>query len=408
MAKKKTPSKVEELLDQLLEGHDPETILDRGGLVQDLTKRLVERALQGELSHHVGYEKGDPEGRNGSNSRNGSSPKTVKTGSNEHEIAIPRDRAGTFEPKLVPKHKRRLPGFDDKVIALYARGMTNREIQSALREIYDVEVSPSLITSITDSVLEDVHAWQARPLSATYPIVFLDAIHVKMRVNRKVENVAVYVALALNMDGYKELLGLWVGENEGARFWLGVVTELKNRGVEDILIAAIDGLKGFPEAIESVFPKTEIQVCVVHMVRNSLRFVSWKKRRTVAADLRKIYSAATLEDAELALSSFEEKWDATFPMIARSWRANWQRVTTFLDYSPELRKVMYTTNAIESINAQLRKVVKKRGAFPTAESILKVMYLAMDRASRSWTRPVQNWAQALNQLMIRFGDRVQC
>ncbi len=406
MAKKEEASKVEELLDRLLEGHAPETILDKGGLVQDLTRRLVERALQGEMTHHVGYEKHALEGRNSGNNRNGTTRKRIKTGTHEHDIEVPRDRDGTFEPQLVPKYKRRLPGFDDKVLALYSRGLTNREIQDALHELYDVEVSPSLISSVTDSVLEEVRAWQSRPLASVYPIVYLDAIHVKMRSNRQVQTVAVYVALALTLEGKKELLGLWIGENEGAKFWLGVLTELRNRGVQDILIAAIDGLKGFPDAVASVFPKTQVQLCIVHMVRNSLRFVAWKERKIVARDLRTIYSAATVEAAEQALEVFEEKWDERFPMISRSWRKNWSNLVTFFDYSPELRKVIYTTNAIESINSQLRKVINKRGAFPTQESVLKIMYLAMNRAAKRWTRPVRDWTAALNQLMIKFGDRL--
>jgi putative transposase len=408
MARKKTDreKEVDALLDELLKGHKPADILNEGGLVQDLTKRLVERALEGEMTDHLGYEKHASEGRNGGNSRNGKGRKRIKTGTDDHEIEVPRDRDGSFEPMLVPKGRRRLPGFDDKVIALYARGMTTREIQDGLREIYGVEVSPSLISAVTDSVLEDVKAWQSRPLEAIYPIVYLDAIHVKMRSSGHVQNTAVYVALAINLEGKKELLGLWVGENEGAKFWLSVLTELKNRGVQDILIAAVDGLKGFPDAIESVFPQTQVQLCIVHMVRNSLRFVSWKDRKKVAADLRTIYTATTLEAAEQALDAFGAKWDERFPTIAKSWRAHWPNITPFFDYPPDLRKVIYTTNAIESINAQLRKVVKKKGAFPTPDSVRKVMYLAMERASARWSRPVKDWAAALNHLAVVFQGRV--
>ena len=408
MARKKSERdrEIDALLDELLKGQRPEDILNEGGLVQDLTKRLVERALEGEMTDHLGYEKHAPEGRDGGNSRNGRTRKRIRTGTDEHEIEVPRDRDGDFEPKLVPKGRRRLPGFDDKVIALYARGMTTREIQDGLQEIYGVEVSPSLISAVTDSVLEDVKAWQARPLDAVYPIVYLDAIHVKMRSSGHVQNTAVYLALAITLEGKKELLGLWVGENEGAKFWLSVLTELKNRGVRDILIAAVDGLKGFPEAIESVYPKTQIQLCLVHMVRNSLRFVSWKERKQVAADLRTIYTAPTVEGAEQALDAFGAKWDDRFPSITKSWRANWANLTPFFDYPPELRKVIYTTNAIESINAQLRKVVKKKGAFPTPDSVRKVMYLAMTRASARWSRPVKDWAAALNHLTVVFEGRV--
>ena len=397
---------VDAMLDRLLEGKRPEEVVGQGGLLEDLTKRLLERALEGELTEHLGYEKHSAEGRNGGNSRNGRNRKRVKTDAGEVEIEVPRDREGTFEPQLVPKGKRGLPGFDEKVIALYARGMTTREIQGHLKEIYKVEVSPSLISTVTDAVLDDVKAWQSRPLEALYPIVYLDAIHVKMRTSGHVQTQAVYLALALTLDGEKELLGLWVGEAEGAKFWLSVLTELKNRGVRDMLIAAIDGLAGFPDAIESVFPKTQVQLCIVHMVRGSLRYVSWKERKVVARDLRTIYQAPTLEAAEEALAAFEERWDARFPMISRKWRTNWANLTTFFDYPPEIRKVMYTTNAIEAMNAQLRKVTKKRGAFPNPEAVRKVLYLAIMKASERWTRPVQDWNAALNHFALVFPDRV--
>lgn len=404
--KSERDKEVDAALDELLKGQRPEEILKEGGLVQDLTRRLVERALDGEMTDHLGYEKSAVEGRDGGNSRNGRTRKRVKTGDAELEIEVPRDREGSFDPMLVPKGRRRLPGFDDKVIALYARGMTTREIQSGLKEIYGTAVSPSLISAVTDSVLEDVKAWQSRPLDAVYPIVYLDAIHVKMRSSGHVQNTAVYVALAINLEGEKELLGLWIGEAEGAKFWLSVLTELKNRGLQDILIAAIDGLKGFPEAIEAVFPRTNIQLCIVHMIRNSLRYVPWKERKRVAADLKAIYRAETLEAAERALDAFEEKWGAQYPMVVRSWRSNWASLTHFFEYPPEIRKVIYTTNAIESINSQLRKVVKKRGAFPTPDSVRKVMYLAMMRASERWSRPVKDWARALNHLAVVFEGRV--
>jgi len=397
---------VDAMLDQLLEGKRPEEVVGQGGLLEDLTKRLLERALEGELTEHLGYEKHATEGRNGGNSRNGRNRKRVKTDAGEVEIEVPRDRAGTFEPQLVPKGQRRLPGFDEKVIALYARGMTTREIQAHLKEIYKVEVSPSLISTVTDAVLDDVKAWQSRPLEPLYPIVYLDAIHVKMRTSGHVQTQAVYLALALTMEGEKELLGLWVGEAEGAKFWLSVLTELKNRGVQDMLIASVDGLTGFPDAIESVFPKAQVQLCIVHMVRGSLRYVSWKERKIVARDLRTIYQAPTLEAAEAALTAFEERWDARFPMISRKWRTNWQNLTPFFDYPPEIRKVMYTTNAIEAMNAQLRKVTKKRGAFPGPEAVRKVLYLAIMKASERWTRPVQDWPAALNHFALVFPDRM--
>jgi transposase-like protein len=358
------PDDVDKLLDELLQGKTPEEILGREGLLKGLTKRLVERALEGEMTTHLGYEKHAPEGRNSGNSRNGSTPKSVLTGEGELEIEVPRDRNGEFDPQLVKKGQRRLPGFDDKVIALYARGLTTREIQSHLVDIYGVEVSPTLISNVTDAVLEDVRAWQSRPLDPVYPIVYLDAIHLKLRSSGAVQNQAVYVALGVNLEGQKDLLGLWIGETEGAKFWLNVLTELRNRGVRDILIACVDGLKGFPEAIENLFPQTQVQLCIVHMVRNSLRYVSWKERKAIARDLRTIYAAPTAEAAEQALEAFAARWDKRFPSISKSWRENWQRVIPFFAYPPEIRKAIYTTNAIESINATLRKVTRKRGAFP--------------------------------------------
>lgn len=397
---------VNELLDRLLEGKKPEEILGEGGLVNQLTKRLMERVLEGELTDHLGYEKHAPEGRNGGNSRNGRSRKRVKTGTREIDLEVPRDRDGTFEPKLVPKGQRRLPGFDEKVIALYARGMRTREIQGHLKELYQVEISPDLISTVTDAVLEDVRAWQGRPLDPSYPIVYLDAIHVKLRVGGHVQNQAVYVALALTMEGDKDLLGLWVGEAEGAKFWLSVLTELKNRGLRDILIASIDGLTGFPEAIASVYPNTQVQLCIVHLVRGSLRFVSWKERKTVGRDLRTIYRAPSVDAAEQALEAFEARWDDRFPMISRKWRANWPNLIPFFDYPPEIRKVMYTTNAVESLNAQLQKVIKRRGAFPTPDSVRKVLYLAIMKASERWSRPVQDWPAALYHLSLVFPGRV--
>ena len=397
---------VDKMLDELLKGRKPEEILGQGGLARELTKRLVERALQGEMTAHLGYEKHAPEGRNSGNSRNGTTPKSVLDDSGELTIEIPRDRNGDFEPHLVPKGRRRLPGFDDQVIALYARGMTTREIQSGLREMYGAEVSPTLITAVTDSVLEDVKAWQSRGLDAMYPILYLDAIHLKIRVDGHVKSQAVYLALGINIEGRKELLGLWVGENEGAKFWMTVLTELKNRGLQDILVACVDGLKGFPDAIATLYPKTDVQLCIVHLVRNSLRYVSWKERKVVAQDLRTIYTAPTAEAASVALEAFAAKWDARFPSISQSWRSRWEQVIPFFAYPPEIRKVVYTTNAIESINASIRKVTSKRGAFPTADSVRKVLYLAITRASERWSRPVRDWSAALNHFAIVFEGRV--
>jgi putative transposase len=404
---KKPKEKVDELLDSLLEGKRPEEVLGEGGLLADLTKRLVERALGAEMTVHLGYKKHAVEGRNRSNSRNGHTRKRVKTDTTELEIEVPRDREGSFDPQLVPKRRRRLEGFDAKVLALYARGMTTREIQGHLKDLYHVEVSPQLISEVTDTVIDEVEAWQARPLDPFYPIVYLDALHLKVRQDRHIQTCAVYVALALNAEGHKELLGLWVGEAEGARFWLSVLTELKNRGVQDILIAAVDGLKGFPDAIAAVFPRTLVQLCIVHMVRNSLRYVSWKHRKAVARDLRTIYAAPTLEAAEAALASFEESWDDLTPLISRLWRTHWAQLVPFFDFPPEIRRVIYTTNAIESIQAQLRKVTKKRGAFPTAMAVRKVLYLALMKAKDRWTMPVRDWPAALYHLSLAFPGRVQ-
>lgn len=403
---KKPDKKVDELLDSLLEGKQPAEILGDEGLLAELTKRLVERALETEMTTHLGYSKHAGEGRNGANSRNGRAQKRVKTGTRDLEIEVPRDREGTFEPQLVPKRRRRLEGFDEKVLALYARGMTTREIQGHLKDLYKVQVSPQLISDVTDAVIEDVEAWQSRPLEAFYPILYLDALHLKLRDNRHVQNSAVYVALAINAQGHKELLGLWVGQAEGAKFWLSILTELKNRGVEDVLIAAVDGLKGFPDAIAAVYPRTQVQLCVVHMVRNSLRYVSWKHQKAIARDLRKIYTAPTIEAAEAALEAFSAEWDEITPLISRLWRTHWANLIPFFDFPPEIRRVIYTTNAIESIQAQLRKVTKKRGAFPTEMSVRKVLYLALMKAKERWTMPIRDWPSALYHLSLVFPGRV--
>lgn len=394
------------LLEELLRGKSPEEIFGETGLVKELTKRVVERALEGEMTAHLGYEKHGGEGRGRGNARNGRGRKRVKAGTGEIEIEVPRDRRGSFEPQLVRKRQRRLAGFDDKVLALYARGMTTREIQGHLKDLYGVKVSPALISAVTDSVMEDVRAWQARPLDAFYPILYLDAIHLKIRTSGHVQNCAVYVALAINQEGKKELLGLWIGEAEGAKFWLGVLTEIKNRGVKDILIAAVDGLKGFPEAIAAVYPQTQVQLCIVHMVRGSMRYVSWKHHKALVRDLKTIYRAPTREAAEEALEHFCESWDPIAPLIGKQWRANWVNLTTFFDYPPEIRRVIYTTNAIESIQAQLRKVTKKHGAFPTPDAVRKVLYLALLKASERWTMPIRDWPSALYHFSLAFPERV--
>lgn len=395
----------DELIDQLLAGcDDPKEILGKKGLLHRLQKKLVERALEAELEDHLGY---PPHVRTSTaNARNGRTKKTVKTDSSELEIEVPRDREGSFEPQLVKKRQRRLEGFDEKVLAFYARGMSTREIQAQLEEIYDIEVSPTLISNVTHAVLDEVKAWQSRPLSSVYPILYFDAIFVKSRQEGPVKNKAVYLALGVNLEGEKELLGLWMSSSEGSSFWLTVFNELKNRGVEDCFVACVDGLKGLPEAIETVFPKAQVQLCIVHKVRNSLKYVPWKERKEVAKDLRAIYGGATLAEAEGALERFSERWDEKYPAISSSWRSDWERLTVMFDYPPVIRKVIYTTNAIESLNYSMRKILKNRGAFPSDESIIKIFYLALNNVAKKWTMPIRDWKPALNQFVMIYGDRV--
>ena len=398
----------DELLDKLLEGYEkPEDLLGEDGIFQELKKALVEKALGAELTHHLGYEKGEKPDRKVGNSRNGHGKKKVKGHDGEMEIAVPRDREGSFEPQLIKKGQRRFEGFDDKIISMYARGMTVREIQGHLKELYGVEVSPDLISKVTDAVLEEVREWQNRPLDPVYPLVIFDALRVKIRDEGVVKNKAVYLALGMNVDGIKEVLGLWIEQTEGAKFWLRVMTELKNRGVADILIAAVDGLKGFPEAIHSVFPKAQIQTCIVHLVRHSLRFVPWKDRKEVAADLKAVYRAETVEVAQENLREFEAKWDGKYPTIGQSWRRNWEQIIPFLAYPQEIRKVIYTTNAIESLNRSLRKAVKARGHFPSDEAATKLLYLAIRNLTAKWKMPPREWTTAMNQFAILFDDRLQ-
>jgi putative transposase len=396
----------EALLTSLLANYQkPEDLIGENGLLKQLTKLLVEKALDAEMANHLGHDKNQPVSNPSGNTRNGKSRKTLKGEFGELPIEIPRDRHGSFEPQLIPKHQTRWAGFDDKILSLYARGMTVREIQAHLEEMYGTDVSPTLISSVTDAVNEEVKAWQARPLDPIFPIVYLDCIHVKVR-EGAVRVKAVYLAIGVTMSGEKEVLGLWLAQTEGAKFWLQVVTELRNRGVQDILIACVDGLKGFPEAIEAVFPKTTVQLCIVHMVRHSLNYVSWKKRPEVAADLKRIYSAATADEAEQRLGEFEAKWDGEYLPIGQSWRRNWQRIIPFFDYPPEIRKVIYTTNAIESVNMSLRKLTKNRGSFPSDEALLKLFYLALRNISKKWTMPIKDWKAALTRFTIEFGDRL--
>ena len=396
-----------DLIDSLLSDYKkPEDLIGEHGLLKQLTKILVERALEAEMAEHLGHAKHEPIANPAGNARNGKSRKTLKGDFGELPIEIPRDRHGAFEPQLIPKHQTRWTGFDDKILSLYARGMTVREIQGHLEEMYGTEVSPALISSVTDAVIDEVKAWQSRPLEALYPIVYLDCIHVKVRDNGAVRVKAAYLALGVTLEGSKELLGIWIAQTEGAKFWLQVVTELKNRGVADILIACVDGLKGFPEAIETVFPNTAVQLCIVHLVRYSLNYVGWKLRKEVAADLRALYTAATALEAEQRLAEFEEKWDQAYPSIGHSWRRNWERIIPFFDYPPEIRKVIYTTNAIESVNMSLRKIIKNRGSFPSDEALLKLFYLALRNISAKWTMPIRDWKAALNRFTIQFEERM--
>ena len=397
----------DKLLDELLkECQSPEDVLGKDGLLKQLTKRMLERALEAEMTTELGYEKHAITGRGSGNSRNGHSKKRVQGEFGQLRLDVPRDRNGEFEPKIIAKHQRRTGALDTKIISLYARGLSTREIQGHLLEIYGVEVSPTLISNVTDAVLDEARSWQNRPLDSVYPIVFLDALRVKIREEGHILNKAVYLALGVNLSGHKELLGLWIANTEGAKFWLNVLTEINNRGVEDIFIACVDGLEGFSEAIETVFPKAEVQVCIVHMIRNSLKYVSWKDRKAVIADLKKIYQSPTLDGAEQALVAFSTKWDGQYPAISQSWRRHWDEISTMFAYPKDIRRAIYTTNAIEAINRQIRKVIKTRGSFPNDDSALKLLYLALENASKKWTMPIQNWKPAMNRFMILFPGRV--
>lgn len=397
----------DELLDTLMKDYkNPEDLIGETGLLKQLTKQLLERAMQAEMTEHLGYKKNATADKKTSNSRNGSYKKRIKGEFGNLDITVPRDRNSSFEPVIVPKGQSRFTGFDDKIIALYTRGMTTRDIQAHLEEMYGVDVSPTLISQVTEAVQEEVVAWQNRPLEEIYPIVYLDAIRIKVRQEGRVINKAVYLAIGISIEGIKEVLGMWTSETEGAKFWLQVVTELKNRGVKDIFIACVDGLKGFPEAIESIFPDTQIQLCLVHMVRHSLKYVSWKQRKEVATDLKTIYQSPTVEQAEVALDQFEAKWDDSHPSIGRSWRRNWERITPLFSYPPDIRRAIYTTNVIESVNMSLRKVTKNRGSFPNDESMFKLLYLALRNISKKWTMPIRNWKAAMNQFTIIFEDRM--
>ncbi len=394
------------LIDELLKDYKkPEDIIGEEGLLKQLTKAILERALESELTYELGYDKSSPEGRNSGNSRNGRSTKGLKTDYGDLEISVPRDRNSQFDPQIVRKGQRRFTGFDDKILSMYARGMTTRDIQAHLEEIYGVEVSPDLISTVTDGIISEVKQWQDRPLEGVYPIVFFDSLVMKIRDEGRIVNKAVYLAVGVGLDGMKDVLGIWIAKSEGAKFWLQVFTELKNRGMNDVLIACVDGLQGLPEAIESVFPQAEVQLCIVHVVRNSLKFVSYRDRKKIAADLKNIYRAPTVEQAEEALGDFQEAWDSRYPMISKSWQNNWSRIILFFAYSEEIRRVIYTTNAIESLNNSLRKVIKNRNSFPNDETAIKLLYMTLKNIKKKWTMPIRNWSLAIHQFSIHFEGR---
>lgn len=391
-----------ELLEQLLAGQDPKTLFEQGGLLDDLKKAMAERMLNAEMDHHLGQDGEQTAG----NHRNGSSQKTVLTDSGKLELSIPRDRHGRFEPQLIAKYQRRFPGFDEKIIAMYARGMSTRDIQAHLLELYGTEISAELVSAVTDSVLDEVGAWQSRPLEPVYAVVFFDALRVKIRDEGTVKNKAVYLAIGVRCSGHKEVLGLWIEQTEGAKFWLRVMTEIRNRGIQDILIAVVDGLKGFPEAITAVFPQTLVQTCIVHLIRYSMQFASWKERKAIVAELKPIYRAETATAAWQRLEEFDAgPWGQKYPAIAQSWRRNWEQVIPFFAFAPELRKIIYTTNAIESLNSGVRKAVNSRGHFPSDEAATKLIWLVLRNLSARWKNPPISWHAAKTQLALQFEDR---
>jgi len=396
----------DEILDGLIgDAKTQGDLFGEGGLIKELSKRLMERMLEAEMTHHLGYEKHAPEGRNTGNSRNGKTSKTVKTGSGEIELDIPRDRVSKFEPMLVGKRQTKLDTLNQLVLSLYAKGMTVRDIQEHVSELYGTEISRDLISTMTDSILEDVTDWRNRALEELYPIVFIDGFVAKCRLNGMVSNRCVYIIYGINIEGKKDVLGLYLGENEGAKFWLHVLTELRNRGLKDIFILCADGLKGLPEAVEAVYPQTTFQTCIIHMVRHSLNYVPYTQKKAVAADLKKIYGSSTVELAAQALDDFELTWGDKYPAIVRSWRSNWEKIIPFMDYPIEIRKIIYTTNIIESLNNTLRKSIRNRGHFPTEEALMKVLYLAIQQVSKRWTMPIKDWKQALNRFAISYPDR---
>ena len=397
-----------EILDELIKDYkNPEDLLGENGLLKQLTKALLERAMEAELTYELGYQKNDKSVlKESPNRRNGSTSKTVKSKHGEIELEIPRDRSSEFEPQIIKKHQRHFDGFDDLILSLYSRGLSTREIKSHIEEIYGVQVSPDLVSSVTENISELVREWQTRALEAVYPIIYLDALRVKIRIDSTVSNRCIYLAIGVNLEGRKETLGLWSAESEGAKFWLSVLTELQNRGVRDIFIACVDGLKGFTEAIESVFPNTITQVCIVHQIRNSLTYVSDKDRKEIAAGLKPIYTAATEDEALFALEEFSSTWDKKYPIISKSWKSNWLKISPMFRFPAEIRRAVYTTNVIESLNYSLRKVTKTRAAFPSEESAIKLLWLGLRNIEKKWTMPIKEWSLAMNQFAILFEGRM--
>jgi putative transposase len=402
MSSKMNKDKLQALANELAK--DVKTPEDLNNLSAFLTKLTVEAALKVEMDNHLGYDKHEVTGHHSGNSRNGYSSKIVKGNHGEVEIQTPRDRNAKFEPQLIKKGQTRITGMDEQILSLYAKGMSTRDIVAAFEEKYGAEISSGLISQVTNAVIEEVIEWQNRPLDAVYPIVYLDCIVLKIRQDKRVINKAIYLVLGINIEGHKELLGMWVSENEGAKFWLSVLTDLKNRGVQQMLIACVDGLKGFPDAIKATYPKAKVQLCIVHMVRNSLKLVPWKDYKLVTADLKRIYQSVSEQEASLELDNFSEKWGVKYPQISKSWRSNWENLITIFDYPPDIRKVIYTTNAIESLNSVIRKSVKTRKVFPSDDAALKVVYLAIQAATKKWTMPIRDWKPALNRFMIEFEE----
>jgi transposase-like protein len=396
-----------ELLDELLKDyHGPDDFYGPDGIMKQLSKAIIERMMEAELTEQIGFEKSEAGEKETANRRNGKSSKTLRTDQGPMEIAVPRDRDGEFEPKIIPKHQREWRGFDDKILSMYALGLSTKAIQENIKDIYNVDISPELVSRVTDEVKGLVDEWRNRPLEPVYPVIFLDALRVNIRDEGHVSKKAVYIALSIRLDGQKEVLGMWIEQNEGSKFWMGILNELKNRGVQDILIAAVDGLTGFPDAINAVFPKTEVQLCIVHMIRNSVKYVPYKDRKAVIADLKEIYLAPSADSAGTALEMFAEKWDAKYPAISKSWRSRWNEVIPYMKFSPEIRKAIYTTNAVESVNFTLQRNLKTRQSFPNDEAAMKLVFMILRRISKRWTMPIRNWGEAIHQFSVIYGDRV--